>query len=481
MAERSKRKDRKIRLIWDGQANDPADQTPGLIFYDDDNKSASGGLLFAEADRFPDPSEIKDLARPLTGLNDEQRQQLIWIGRQLLTLMPLALTSEVTESPDSDFHLEITPTGSAYLFDLEVPIIIGEKGDKGDTGDTGNTGAMGATGATGATGSTGATGATGAQGEPGTDCECPEIPDTPPPTPNEGQTAEDLSCSIAGLITQESLRATYKTAIDQRTEGIGIAALIFNIVAIILGGASGGVLFAIIVALANGIFAAIDASPDDYGVLIDDDVFWSLIQCALYCALTPADTFDETKRTAAVAAIRALTYDVPEHPEIVSSDRFNEIADTLAGYPLETLHAKAAAAPFVTYDCSGCDCPTGDECALQFTISQSIGTNYATYMDGDGFTHITGDAVFDSRFGGYAFLLETDSDSSCCRFKSEQSTYTSGAASNYLWNDCGSAREVIGVVGFVHSGIAPNGDTDINTLGANNASPFSVDWVFATT
>lgn len=435
--ERGKSKPRQQLIIWDGSTVVPDEEAVGLISYNETAKSEAGGVLFVEGDRWPDQSEHADLKRSLTGLNNPQRERLLWLGRQILTLMPLVLEPEITDSPDSDFHMVITRVGATYTIDLQIPEIIGEQGEQGVQGEQGIQGVQGVQGETGETGATGATGATGeqgiqgVQGEPGDCSDCPPQDSFPTPDPinPDGQSDEESRCNAAGHLAWGILRKS----MDETKQGIDLGKNLVDILStLVLILVTGG--WAVVVIAARLLFDAVLASTQVDAVL-EDDAFWEAVQCDLYCSLTENGVITDESKANAVSKIRAdeytnIDYDAPHH--------FGIVADFLEGLPLDVLRSAAFVGVGVNYDCSGCDCE--ETCSTVWYIAEALGSghgviNNPTTVDEDGYYEVSSQ---DPGNGHQYILLRTDGDSDCCKLASV--TVAPGSedpARAYWWDLCG--------------------------------------------
>lgn len=366
MAERGKARDKKAIILWDNQATIPDDELPGLIMFTQESAAAAGQVAITAAHRWPDEAHSQTLNRKITNLNQTTRDNLQRIATQIIELMPFQQTSEVTDSPDSDFHLVISRSGSHFTFDLEVPEIIGEKGDKGDTGDTGSTGA---TGEKGDTGDTGATGSPGENGTDGSDCDCesvtkPPTPDNPPDTTDDGS-----SCNIAAALSFH-LKALITASQAKLDDGLNFTTLLAELFASIFAAVfTGGVALPIVVAACLLIVRFLVDHGDDTPAVLADDGFWAEIACKIYCALKPSKDLTTDNIATAAAAVLTGTHTGSGY----DADAWRTIVhDYLIGQDINVLRSFAVIGIVTAYDCSGCVC---EECAnVSAFIATAAGT-----------------------------------------------------------------------------------------------------------
>lgn len=289
MAQAGKSHPKKNLIMWDNQFVLPDGQSVGIVEFDETNKRQAGAELLRDANRWPDPTFINTLERPLKNLDEERRAALQYLGRQLLTLMPLIIQGEVDDSSDANFHLDVTRIGNTYTVVLEVPEIVGEKGDKGDKGDTGDSGATGATGATGSTGAQGEQGIQGEQGEQGEkgdDGECADCSDTDNPPPPDTDPNPSF-CGIAAYLTTW-FDAEWRSVMDiakAEADASSAAAQALNFL-------FSAPLAIVTNAIVAWIQAAYDAGIESIEAEITPDVL-EHFECLLYCILKANNGFQD--------------------------------------------------------------------------------------------------------------------------------------------------------------------------------------------
>lgn len=277
MAQANKSLPAKSIIMWDNQFTIPHNQNVGIVEYDETNKRQAGGALLHEANRFPDKLFQQEMDGDLTNLDDARREALQFLGRQILTLMPLIIQGETQPSGDSDFHLDVDRAGSTYTITLSVPEIIGEQGPAGPQGEQGPAGATGATGATGPQGPQGPQGIqgpqgpqgpAGASGHDGTDAENPTVSD------------EEIACGIATYLT-EWHDGLWRGYLDAAQAEADVGAATGSALAYLFGGPAIGVIVGTIVGVVTDCF---DAGISAIKAAINSTVLED-IQCELYCYL----------------------------------------------------------------------------------------------------------------------------------------------------------------------------------------------------
>jgi hypothetical protein len=434
MAQKGKDRASKRLLLFDNQTTHPDDELPGLILFTPESAAAAGQAGITAAHRWPDDAHYESLAKPITNLNQDKRELLQRIYTQVLELTAFEQTSEVTTSPDSDFHLVISRTGSHFTFDLEVPVIIGEKGD---TGDTGATGATGATGSPGSDGPTGATGAKGDKGDQGDPCEsCGEPP--PAPTVPEGKTVSDVSCNAAAAIADILLKGKLSDIHEQVGLGQTLAQIVIFIVAAVIAIATGGIAGII----ASALFGAVTTLAEhvignmaDTALVLGDADFWDAVICDIFCAIKSNNDLTTGDRSAMSAALRADTYTAGGY---TASVWFNQLADYLDGLPIDAIRAATLAGVGDDHDCSGCtDCP--DCTSLMSWVATSAGLTGTVLSYGVDYVEVQAD-FYAGLGGGYYAEISTENDALCCQLDHvvvTSGTYNGAGAGGDQYASCG--------------------------------------------
>ena len=111
-------KRRKPRFDWSPQTQQPDESLVGLLEYNPDAKRAAGGFLVAQGVRYPSRGEAAHVDSPVQTDYDTQAK-LLWIGQQVIALMPLEFLTEVAQG--DEFNLTVTRSGTTYTIRLEYP------------------------------------------------------------------------------------------------------------------------------------------------------------------------------------------------------------------------------------------------------------------------------------------------------------------------------------------------------------------------
>lgn len=416
MAQAGKRLPDKSMILWDNQFVIPTDQDVGIVEFDETNKTYAGAALSNAASRWPDELHTDQLFRPLNTINQERREALQFLGRQILQLMPLIIDGEIDASGDSDFHLTVDRVASHYTIHLEVPEIIGEKGDKGDTGDTGMTGEKGDkgdkgdTGDTGATGSTGAAGADGADGADGMDgADCTECGDTENPPPPDTDPNPSF-CGIAAYLTTW-FDAEWRSVMDiaaVEADAASAAAQALNYLSLNPVAIASNILIDWITNAYDVGIAAIEAE-------VSPDVL-EHFECLLYCILKANNGFQDNTIEEWGTEINATAGETNGGGFAAGA-----FVNGLNTYKLTTWRRRALIGSLEPSDACAelCeDCADVGTCTLSnWDVYPSGSDDYGFITSRDEGTGIISCSSADHAVGGnYYLIIQTASDSTCCNF-----------------------------------------------------------------
>lgn len=111
-------KRRKPRFDWSPQTQQPDEEFVGLLGYNPAAKRAAGGFLVAQGVRYPSLGEAAHVDSPVQTDYDTQAK-LLWIGQQVIALMPLEFLTEVSQG--DEFNLTVARSGTIYTIRLEYP------------------------------------------------------------------------------------------------------------------------------------------------------------------------------------------------------------------------------------------------------------------------------------------------------------------------------------------------------------------------
>lgn len=295
------------------------------------------------------------------------------------------------------------------------------------------------------------------------------IPMLPPPVPagvsaskcdaatNGKQHLEDWIAKVSDSFT------TYGTFFEWAAAVVGaLAAIVLSLLG--LAPLAVGELEAI-----GAVIAALKAAWE-LGKTVWDE-FWTSderdkILCALYCNIGDDGSFTEAQYQ------NMLTQLYNQLGNNVESRMMIGMLQSIGVQGVNNLCGYGASADA---DCSACGCGCDDQ---TWSIWSGAGSSLTEGDDSNGHYYML-TAVQDDRFGGgfYAAVLTTNEPTGCCILK--DSVVVSGTPDTNAWvyQLCGQAIPASNQ-GFNNVGLAPNGDTKINSVGWSNRFPFVIKLYF---
>jgi len=159
-------------------------------------------------------------------------------------------------------------------------------------------------------------------------------------------------CNLAGYITNTILRDATQTIYDDWVASVDIATVILDVVAIVVGIVVGPWV-GLIAYAAETVFAHVALFSTDWDDVLNDDTYWGLLSCEIYCILLDHGELNQ-------AAYDAIIYLVTYYPS-----QSTEVSEALGGWltnlTLASVTANANTGIRAAYDCSNCDCDQGTD------------------------------------------------------------------------------------------------------------------------
>jgi hypothetical protein len=247
----------------------------------------------------------------------------------------------------------------------------GAQGPQGDTGDTGATGAQGPQGIQGVQGIQGIQGEQGEKGDKG-DTGSASDPGYPPETEN---TDDEDSCNLASYFAHEIIKKVLGGLLTswQNQDSVvdAFASAIGNVPA--LGACGVGLVASVVNSFYTFVANHQESAIQD---ALDSSALWSDIACAIYCTITPDRTITDDNFSGVVSAIGDVTYSPVQDIVALIVDNIN----TLGAANCRQL---ATVGVYAVYDCSGCDCPSGNDVLITYLTDSYPSTG----LGGSGPSH----------------------------------------------------------------------------------------------